>query len=100
MAHQQSTAISSSKFFVKGSQFPSPDKALTQSLYLEKHIKKQSKSQLNHFIKGIRRYTLQIFLERAKIVHGSKYNYSGVTSSYIRNKYSKVPVVCNTCLRM
>lgn len=48
-------------------------------------------------LKRISRYTLPIFLERAKIVHGNKYDYSQITPGHIINKRSKVPIKCNTC---
>lgn len=47
--------------------------------------------------KRIRKYTLSVFLERAKEVHGSKYDYSLVREEYIKNNNSKVPVKCNDC---
>lgn len=46
----------------------------------------------------IRKYTLPIFLERAKVVHGNKYDYSQVTEAHINNgAKSKIPVKCNIC---
>lgn len=46
----------------------------------------------------IYRYTLPIFLERARIIHGDKYDYSQITDAHIVNKRSKIPIKCNTCL--
>lgn len=37
----------------------------------------------------IKRYTLPIFIERARKVHGDKYNYDNIKS--------KITIVCNTC---
>lgn len=47
--------------------------------------------------KPIKKYTLDIFLERAAILHGDKYDFSKVTSKHIKNAYSEVPVTCNIC---
>jgi formylmethanofuran dehydrogenase subunit E/very-short-patch-repair endonuclease len=46
----------------------------------------------------IRKYTLEIFLERSREVHGDKYDYSGVTRDHINGVESKVPVKCGKCL--
>ena len=43
-------------------------------------------------------YTLNIFIEKAKNVHGDKYNYSFIKESDIKNKYSKIIVICNICV--
>jgi formylmethanofuran dehydrogenase subunit E len=47
--------------------------------------------------KCIKRYTLSIFLERAKAIHGEKYNYSHVKEEHIQGKDSKVFVICKVC---
>lgn len=45
----------------------------------------------------IKRYTYPIFLERARIVHGDKYNYDNVKESDIQTIRSKITIVCNKC---
>lgn len=47
--------------------------------------------------KRITKYTLRIFLERAKEIHGEKYNYSDVTEDHIKGKKSHIPITCNDC---
>ena len=52
----------------------------------------------NKSSKRIRRYTLPIFLERAKGIHGDKIDYSHVTEKDIdQGARSKVPLKCNIC---
>ncbi len=58
-----------------------------------KSLKDENKST-----KRIRRYTLAIFLERAKEIHGNKIDYSRVTEEDInQGGNSKVPLKCNVC---
>lgn len=45
----------------------------------------------------VSRYTLPIFLERAAIVHGDRFNYSEVTEGCIAGARSDVIVTCNGC---
>lgn len=48
--------------------------------------------------KRIAKWTLPIFLERAKEVHGNKYNYNQIKPEDINNGHkSKVPIICNNC---
>lgn len=55
-------------------------------------------NQNNEHKKGkINKYTLSIFLERAKEVHGDKYNYDQITTKHIHGSLSKVPIICNLC---
>jgi len=43
----------------------------------------------------IKKYTLEIFLERARSVHGiNRFDYSLVTKEHIVNSASRVPVIC------
>jgi predicted Zn-ribbon and HTH transcriptional regulator len=46
---------------------------------------------------GIIRYTLERFLQRARSVHGDRYNYTLITSDMIHDAYSKLPIICNIC---
>jgi hypothetical protein len=43
----------------------------------------------------IRKYTLPIFLERAKAINGEKFDYSQITEQHINNANSHVPIKCN-----
>ncbi len=43
------------------------------------------------------KWTLERFLERAREIHGDKFDYSEVTEDHIKGKRSKVPLLCNTC---
>ena len=45
----------------------------------------------------IRKYNLKIFLERAELLYGNKYDYSLVTEEHAKSYYSYVPVICNKC---
>lgn len=45
----------------------------------------------------INRYTLDIFLQRAKIIHGNKFNYDKIRPDHIITAQSKVPITCNKC---
>jgi hypothetical protein len=47
--------------------------------------------------KRIGRYTLTIFLERAQVVHGDKFDYSNITEADIKGCQSKITVVCRRC---
>lgn len=47
--------------------------------------------------KSIRRYTLQIFLERATSVHGDKYDYTDVKDNGLMTVMMKIPVKCKRC---
>ncbi|CAH6419026.1 Hypothetical protein HVR_LOCUS214 [uncultured virus] len=47
--------------------------------------------------KRITKYTLDIFLDRARNIHGTKYDYSKIKPSDINGRDSHVPVKCNTC---
>lgn len=47
--------------------------------------------------KRILKYTLAIFLERARMVHGDKFSYSLIKEEYIKGWNSKIPLICNTC---
>lgn len=42
-------------------------------------------------------YDLARFRMRAEEVHGDKYDYSEVRQDHIKNAYSHVPIICNTC---
>lgn len=46
----------------------------------------------------VTKYTLPVFLEKARTIHGNKYNYDRVIDRHIQNKDSKVPIACNTCM--
>ena len=48
-------------------------------------------------LKPIRKYTFPIFLERARLIHGDKYDYSRVTPEHVKSYYSIVPLKCKTC---
>ncbi len=43
------------------------------------------------------KWTLQMFLDKAKEVHGDKYDYSMVENSHITGVRSKIPVRCKKC---
>lgn len=45
----------------------------------------------------IAKYTLPIFLERAKEIHGDKYDYNLILESHIKNKSSRITIICKTC---
>lgn len=45
----------------------------------------------------VRRYTLDIFLERAEAAHDKKFNYSQVKEHHINGAESNVPITCNVC---
>jgi formylmethanofuran dehydrogenase subunit E len=45
----------------------------------------------------IRRYTLDIVLERAKEVHGDKFDYSGISRDYKITARGTIPVRCKRC---
>lgn len=45
----------------------------------------------------ISKFTLPIFLERARLIHGNKYNYDKITDIDIRNKFSEITITCNLC---
>ena len=45
----------------------------------------------------INKYTYDIFIERAREVHGDKFNYSQVKPEHIKNQKSKIPLQCNNC---
>lgn len=45
----------------------------------------------------VRKYTYEIFMTNARLVHGNKYNYDAVKPSDIQGKNSKVLVGCNAC---
>jgi formylmethanofuran dehydrogenase subunit E len=47
--------------------------------------------------KSVRKYTLSVFLERAREVHGTKYDYSLVREEHIQGAKSKVLVKCKYC---
>lgn len=61
------------------------------------NIVESSDTKKNIKFPPIKKYTLEIFLERAKIVHGDRYDYSLIRSDMIKNSSSKVPVICNMC---
>ncbi len=48
-------------------------------------------------MRRISRYTLDIFLHRAKSIHGTKYNYLNIKDFHIKNVMSKIPISCLTC---
>src|ERR1700749_1197793 len=48
----------------------------------------------------IKRYTLSIFLERARAIHGDKYNYDNIKEDDIRGVRSEIVIVCNHCSYM
>lgn len=43
------------------------------------------------------RFTLPVFLERARAIHGTKYNYDAIKETDIRTKHSVVTIVCTDC---
>ena len=43
------------------------------------------------------KYTLELFLEKAREIHGDKYDYSQITVDDVKGCKSKVPVICNRC---
>lgn len=43
------------------------------------------------------RWTLERFLERAKEIHGPKFDYSFISEKHINGRESKVPIKCNQC---
>ena len=46
----------------------------------------------------IKKWTLVIFLERAKIIYGEyRFDYSKITSDHIKGSHSCVPVKCIIC---
>lgn len=53
--------------------------------------------------KQIRKYTLpcggslDIFLERAREVHGNKFDYSQIRPEHIQGATSHIPILCKTC---
>jgi very-short-patch-repair endonuclease len=61
--------------------------------------------QIYHHLKGSRcpccvgvaPWTYERFIYRSKQINGIKYNYDKVTPEHICNKYSRVPLICNTC---
>lgn len=61
---------------------------------IEHHIRRKQKCRkCNKTLK----YTYEIFIERAKIKHGDKYDYSLVKPDEIKNMMSKVPIICKQC---
>lgn len=46
---------------------------------------------------GNARYTLRSFIDRARNIHGEKYNYAMVTEYHINGSKSNIPIICNTC---
>ncbi len=42
-------------------------------------------------------WTLERFLGRVQEIHGGNFDYSLVTEDHIKNCYSKIPIICNTC---
>lgn len=47
--------------------------------------------------KRIGKWTLPLFLERAREIHGDKYDYSQITSEHIRGQKSYIPIRCIRC---
>ena len=47
--------------------------------------------------KRIAKYTLEIFLERAREIHGNKYDYSNIRPEDIQGRDCHVDVKCNVC---
>jgi formylmethanofuran dehydrogenase subunit E len=45
----------------------------------------------------IRKYTLPIFLERAQIIHGTKFDYSRIKPEHIQGYYSDIEIICRIC---
>lgn len=45
----------------------------------------------------IKKWNLEIFLERANIVHGERYDYSQIKEEHITSQMSKVPISCFQC---
>jgi len=45
----------------------------------------------------INKLTLEKFLEKAKTIHGDKYDYSNIKETDIINCYSKIKIKCNKC---
>ena len=43
------------------------------------------------------RYTLPIFLAKARVVHGDECDYSKVREEHIKNYCSRIPIICNIC---
>lgn len=46
---------------------------------------------------GNAKYTLNIFLKKSKIKHGEKYDYSQAKEENIKNKNSKILIICKKC---
>lgn len=72
------------------------------NLHITAQPAKTGLEQLNGTIekilnKRISRYTLPIFLERARLIHGDRYNYDKIKEINIRNKHSEIVVICNIC---
>lgn len=42
-------------------------------------------------------WTSEIFTERARLIHGDRYDYSNVTNDNLTCSKSMVPITCNTC---
>ena len=47
--------------------------------------------------KRIPKWTLPLFLERAKEIHGQRYDYSRIQKGDIKNKNSYIPIICTIC---
>lgn len=45
----------------------------------------------------VRKYTLEIFIERAREIHGDKYDYSQIKPAHVQGVHSHVPIVCRKC---
>lgn len=45
----------------------------------------------------VSKYTFEIFISRARKVHGEKYDYSQIKEEDVRNNRSHVPIKCNAC---
>lgn len=42
-------------------------------------------------------WTLNRFIEEASKIHGNSYDYSHIMETQIKNKYSKIPLICRMC---
>src|SRR3990170_1711179 len=47
--------------------------------------------------KRIGKWTLPLFLERARKIHGNKYDYSQIKEEDIKGARCNIPLKCNTC---
>ena len=68
--------------------------------YCKEHSKEDMiniKSESKKRVKKICKYTLSIFLSKAKEAHGDKFDYSLIKEEDIKGSKSKLPIKCNKC---